>query len=56
MREYALQATADAIYALLSMVSNKGEATVEAGRQPSQMPLMSLGYCSGFLELLRVVP
>jgi hypothetical protein len=50
-----MQETVDAIYAILSVVSHEGSTAVEAGGQQAAMPFLSMGHCSRFLELLRLV-
>lgn len=56
MLEFLVQRTVNAIYALLSMVSDQGEKALEARGQQAQLPILSLGNSGGFLELLRLVP
>jgi hypothetical protein len=56
MLQRTVPRAADAIHALLPMVSNPGETAVEIAWQRSQMPLLPLGHRGRFLELLRMVP
>jgi serine/threonine protein phosphatase PrpC len=56
VRECPLPGIADAVYALLSMVSDKGSQTLEAPRKSTSLQGLSLGHCPGILEFLCVVP
>jgi hypothetical protein len=54
--ERALQGTADAVHALLSVVPDAREAPLETPGQQSQVPIVQVGHSRGFLELLCLVP
>ncbi|MGH8168722.1 MAG: hypothetical protein ACREQ1_15890, partial [Woeseiaceae bacterium] len=53
--EQPLQKAADAFHALLPVVPDQGEETVEARRQPAQLPPVQVGHREGVLEFLRLV-
>jgi len=51
-----LSRAVDVIHALLSLVSNQSQATLEIVRQSTLLHSLQLGNCKGILELLRLVP
>jgi hypothetical protein len=51
----ALQRTADALHALLSVVPDASPQTLETGGKPSQVPIVPFGHRSRILELLCLV-
>ena len=52
----ALSRRAHDVHALLPVVSDKGPATLETGWRPQFVQGMQVGYRTGILELLRLVP
>jgi hypothetical protein len=55
MRQPAVQGTPDALHALLPLVPDQGQKTLETRRRQAQLPFLQMGHREGILEFLRLV-
>jgi len=55
LRQSPLPGTADAVHAVLPVVPQQGQETLEIAGQSPQLPGLQVGYRGRILELLRLV-